>query len=428
VSQVALRYLALTAIWLLPMLWLGRGLESGAAAGMSMMSGKLIGFVLAYMLAMTLTPPVFLIVAVSADSFGDAFDPERWKALFAGRLGDLFAVYVVYTGTLGMVLILSLPPVAAAFGMAPKLGLLVAGLGFCMLFGLSVNLLGRLAGFFACGELDPDGTVDAPEASPETPGTPQPPGPATQDEPAASFRHVPAPLPVSGAADPAPTAHTQVMSMAAVAAATPTSAGSPPQAGGTLPPLLDAPDRVARELQRFAADPVGAVRALQELEATYAPHPHVLQALALCLYRTAKVDAGIELAARALPLCLDRGHALLANELYTEMKAHVERLDLNRDQLLRVAASLAHHGDLGAAASAYSTVIGRDNGEQRAVKGLLQVAERVLRERDNPAAAARVYRYLLQHCAHSPLAQFMSDGLAQAERRLAAAGAPAGVS
>ena len=68
---------------------------------------------------------------------------------------------------------------------------------------------------------------------------------------------------------------------------------------------------------------------------------------------------------------------------------------------------------------AYSTVIGEDNGSGRAIKGLLQVAERILNERQHPAAALKVYRYLMEHCSDSPLREYMTQGVAASERSIA---------
>jgi hypothetical protein len=397
VVQVALRYLCLTALWLLPMLLLGVGLEQGAAMGMGVMSGKLAAFALIYMLAMTLTPPMFLIVAVSATGFGDIFTPDHWKGIFGGRLGDLFAVYVVYTGTLAMVLVLSLPPVAMAFNMNPKLGFLIAGLSFCMLFGVSVNLLGRLSGFFACGELGLFAPA-APESTDRMPASV-----AVASEPKAA-------VPTSTAEKPLPDPP-QGLQAAQPSVVPDLRAASPAE---KLPPLLDGQQRVEMELKRFPKDPYGALAALKELYQSFAPHPNVMQALAICLYRTDQREPAIELANRALPLCLERGYFHLGAGIFTEMKRELDRLKLDRNQLLLIASSLIRMDDLAAAAKAYSAVIGGHPEETRAIKGLLQVAEQIMNQR--PEAAAKVYRYLLEHCASSPLAEFMTRGLAEAER------------
>ena len=48
-----------------------------------------------------------------------------------------------------------------------------------------------------------------------------------------------------------------------------------------------------------------------------------------------------------------------------------------------------------------------------------QVAERVLREKNHPAVALKIYRFLEDRCAGSPLADQISRGIAAAEKRLA---------
>ena len=196
----------------------------------------------------------------------------------------------------------------------------------------------------------------------------------------------------------------------------------PAQASTTAkrrPPLLDGQQRVEAALRRFALDPDGALSALKDLNETFAPHPHVLQAYANCLYRTNHTDVAVELARRALELCFERGHTQLVAGLFTTMYRDLERLGLDREQLLSVAASLERTDDLPGAARAYSTVIGEERGSVRAIKGLLQVADRILNERSHPAAAQKVYRYLLEHCSDSPLREYITQGLAAAECSLA---------
>jgi hypothetical protein len=53
------------------------------------------------------------------------------------------------------------------------------------------------------------------------------------------------------------------------------------------------------------------------------------------------------------------------------------------------------------------------------VKGLLQVADALLRHSGSAAAAREIYAFLLANCAGSPLEDFMREGYAEAERRIA---------
>jgi hypothetical protein len=384
---------------------------------------------------MTLTPPLFLIASVSASNFGESFSPEHWKGVFSGRLGDLFAIYVVYTGALGMVILLAITPVSLAFSLNTNLGFVIAGLCFCLLFGISVNLLGRLSGFFACGDLDlsDPSRTDYVGNAPMSPAQGPHPLEATPPAPA-PVSSAPAPVSVvaTAVAHPAPQASNAPPYASTTAAVAPPpprveSKHVPTKAAPTTkrrPPLLDGQQRVEAAMKRFALDPDGALSALQDLNESFAPHPHVLQTYATCLYQVNHTDMAIEIAREALALCFQRGYTKLAAVILTTMHRDLDRLGFDREQLLMVAGSLEHTDDLAGAARAYSTVIGEDCSSVRAIKGLLQVADRILNERQHPAAALKVYRYLMEHCSDSPLRDYMTQGVAAAERSLASQGQP----
>lgn len=468
VSLVAARYLALTAVWLVPMSLMGVGLNRGMATGMGpgMMSSTAGAFNVIYLVAMALTPPLFLIVAVTANGFGDAFSPAHWKQSFNGRFGDLFAIYVVYTGALGIVLLLSAAPVTLALSANANFGLFLGGLSFCMLFGVSVNLLGRLCGFFACGELGLSTTESSTASAPrpgQIPASPSPVArPETQPAPAPVTAQPTAPqqpeetsMPLPSAGEDAetialgksidmapasapeaspPTQHAaqseSVLSTQPIRQAQPTASPSTTQplhqTAAPRPPLLDAAQRVDAAMKRFNLEPETAISALQDLQNSFAPDPHVLQALAICLYRTGQIEEGIDTANRALPLCFDRGQVQLAARLFSALRPHMAQLDLDSGRILFIATTLAKADDLAGAAKAYSAVISLDPDDAAAVKGLLQVAEEILVRKGKPEAAIKVYQYLMQHCSTSPLVEFMSQGLEEAQRELACArgGAP----
>jgi len=444
VGLIALRYLALTAVWLVPMLLMGVGLNEGLSmgTGMGMMSGKAVAFAVIYFVALTLTPPLFLIVAVKAANFGDVFTPAHWKRSFGGRFEELFAIYVVYTGAMGMVLILSIPPVALALSANAKFGLVLAGLSLCMLFGVSVNLLGRLCGFFACGELGTSSIKRSTAPAPQVGSSPLSPAPAPQPQ------IQPAPEPTTarseaaltgiqpeGPAVPQPTndAGLETLPLATPSLHVPTSLRSTPtpvppvsvtetNAAANRPPLLDAARRVEAAMKRFNLEPEIAVSAIEELRNSFAPNPHVLQALAICKYRLGHVEEALQIANRALPLCFDRGQVQLGARLFSELRPHMDQLNLDSERILFIATTLAKADDLAGAAKAYSALISIDPDDDAAVKGLLQVAEIILHKKGKPEAAAKVYGYLMQHCSTSPLVEFMSQGLEEAERMMAHAG------
>ena len=433
VGAVALRYLALTFIWYAPLALIGLKVAQPAAAGASMMSlpammsGVLVVGALNILL-MTLKPPIFLIVSVSSGSFGEVFSSDTWRRLFAGRKEDLFAIYAIYSGALCIVTLLAMPLAMIALAVDYKLAILVGGLSFCLLFGVSVNLLGRLCGFFACGDLglsEPEETV-GPEPRPTVAPAPAPIAPATGPPTGGS------PEPATAQASPpvetlAPTAQQAEPAAPVIEQATvaPATVPSPPAEATAqaeekkLPPLMDAKQRVDTAIERFAQDPEGALSVLGDLREEFAPHPLVLQSLAICAYRVGRVEESVAAAQEALPLCFERGHSFLAAEIFREMRQHRSKLGLNREQLLTVGSTLLKMDDFATAAKAYSAVIGHDPGETRAIKGLLQVAESILHKKHKPDAAAKVYSYLLQHCSSSPLAEFMSNGLEEAERKMA---------
>jgi hypothetical protein len=234
--------------------------------------------------------------------------------------------------------------------------------------GLAVNLLGRLCGFYAFGEAG-----GAPvEAS--APGAPPP------------------------LADEASIAH---------------SSGQPP--------LLDTAQRAEEARRRFATDPAGAIASLEELRASHAPNPQILHALCLSLYQSGRADDALAVAREAMPICLGTGHVTLAADIFRFAAAHLKELGLDRDQLLAIASVLLKGGHPGHAANIYATILRVDAGERRAVKGLLQVADQKQRDPAGVSEAVKIYRYLLQHCAGSPLADDMRRGLADAEGKIARA-------
>jgi hypothetical protein len=396
VSLVAVRYLVLTFIWLLPVLALSLKVGSNPEA-MMMGGGPSPGIMLLgafYLMAMTLTPPVFLIVSVSAENFAEIFSPDHWKGLMAGRLGDLFAIYVVYVGALAMVTLLALPVVMVAFAMNIRLGIVAAVLSFCMLFGMAVNLLGRLCGFFACGELgEPETAVsNKTEPAPAVDPSPQPP---RQPQPAAESS--PASLPLS--------------------AGVPLQ-GAKPRGDARKPALLDAQSRVDRATDRFTRDPEGAIKALRGLHESFSPLPQVQHALVLCLARAGKVEEAVSMAPGAMAICLERGNSQLAAEIFKEMRPQLKGIELDAEHLLSVGTALARKEDWAAAAKAFSLVIDRDGAEVRAVQGLLQVADGILNKKGHPQGAAKVYRYLMARCSASPLAEQIRQGLEAAEGRV----------
>lgn len=394
VAIVAARYLALTSLWLIPLILVGFAPEQamGAITGIAMGMGgwKVLVLLFLYVLLATLTPPIFLIVSVSATGFGDLFAPSHWRGIFSGRGGDAFLLYCIYVGGMGMLMLLAVPATALAFLLGKAPGLVVLLANSALLFGVSINLLGRLCGFYACGDLGlhlPSAARAADAGPAVSARAPVAPREARAAEPAA-----PSPIPVS----------------------VPLSA-EPPRP--KLPPLMDAPSRVGEILRRTGPDSAAAIKALEELERTFLPSPHVLAGLAIALHRAGKIDEGIAKAHQALPLTFEHGHLALAAGIVRQFLPQLERLELGRDRLLSVAAALAKSDDLQGAAKAYAALVTSDPGDTRATKGLLGVADELLHRKARPDAAAKIYRFLVQRCPASPLSEYFTRGLEETERR-----------
>ncbi len=443
VGAVALRYLVLSALWIVPAMVLAPGQDELAAAAMMgpAAAGGMGGLLLVYTFGMVLTPPIFLIVATRSGSFGEMFSPATWSEMFRGRIGDLFVIYAIYTGGVGMVLVLALPFVFLAFMAKWQLGVFVAGVCFLLLIGISANLLGRLCGFFACGDLgldDPDLSTADP-VDPYRPSAPRPAlagpssmplsgGGADPESPGIAVPSMPVSIPVHGVAPGSPIASSAGSPIAAGAAALAAAPDPELSAADRRPPLMDAQQRIDALSARFEKEPDGVLAALADLQRSYAPHPLVLESLSIFLSRAGRGAEGLELAREALPLCFERGHSHPAAKIVREYRDQIDALELSRDQTLTVAAALQKMGDLGNAAKTFTVILTVDPGEIRAIKGLLQVGDEILHKRNNPKAAAKVYRYLLQHSGTSPLAEYMQRGLDEAERSLSSVndpGAPA---
>jgi hypothetical protein len=406
VLQVGIRYLVLNFVWLLPLILIGLRPEMGPA----MMTKKMMVLGALYFVASILTPPLMLIVSVSADNFADLFTARHWKELFSDRMIDLLAVYATYTGGMAMAVLLSAPSVIIAFAMDVRFGAVVGSIALCFLLGMSLDLLGRLCGFFALGE-HPTPEAASPEVGLSPAGTSPQAAPTPVVQPTA-----PAPKPIAGPTNIGP-APTPGVPKAAV--------NAPPISTPKKPPLMNANEHVEQIMARSTQDPVAATAALEDLRTSYAPCPQVVAALCILQSRAGETDEALRLAGEALPLAFERGHSFIAVDIFKALRAQIAKLDLNREQILIIAGAAATKGDLSTAGEAYSMILVKDAGELRAVKGLLQVAERILRDKNNPEVALRIYRFLEQKCSGSPLAEDISRGIAQAERRLAGAPTPA---
>ncbi|HZN03532.1 MAG TPA: hypothetical protein VFD06_08065 [Candidatus Polarisedimenticolia bacterium] len=401
VLMVAGRYLALQLVWVVPVFLLGwsafasvlrpetntvllapyggstmpPAATNGAATLLPILgvlsSGAFLWSIGLMFFGMLLLPPVFLIVAVRSEKFGDVVSPAIWSATFGGRLGDLYTLYAVQAGGMMMGMVLMAPPVLIGFAAGSGLGVLMLVVAMGFLAGLTVTLMGRLCGFFAFGD--------------ESPAQP------------AHSRAVDA--------EPAPVTD---------------SAGSDSAAEdeSPLPPLPDAAERAAAARQRFETDPDAAIAECEALCAQHAPSPQVLHALALMLHAACRIEDGADVARAAITLSLKRGHTTLAAEVFVAFWKQAQALGLTGEQIDLVATTLLKGGDLAHATTAFGIALRFDHGDRKAIKGLMQIASHMLHREARPKDAARIYTFLLQYASSSPLAGDMRQGLAEAEARL----------
>ena len=403
VGVVALRFTALSCLWLIPLLILGWKPEEVGMAVAEMMMGeggsKVVSLTALVTAFTALTPPVFLIASVSAARFSDLFDRNHWEGLFSGRKGELYLIYVVYLGALAMMAVICMPFLVAIGLQNSDMGTILGLFMLSFAGGLAVNLLGRLCGFFAASE---NGTEEW--ASPTSPVSPDLNDSVTESPlaPAPGAPPASAPIRASVTSAPRPAGEATVLN----------------PSGKT--PLLDARERVDELALRFSEDAEGTLAALRELNDVYAPHPLVLHQLCLLLDKASRPEESREVAEKALTVCLERGALRLASEIFAVHLEHSEEFGLPRDTVLALSDDLRRDGELTAAEDVYSRILSRDGGERRAVKGLLQIAEKYMDDTDY-VHAREIYRFLMSRAGDSPLAVHIEQGLAEAERRLAKA-------
>jgi hypothetical protein len=382
VGLVTARYLALNLIWAVPWLLLRSDQETSAAGPAALMIGlsltSLLSGVSIYVLVMLLTPPVFLVIATSAEEWLDLVRPTQWSAVFGGRLGELFSIYTSYIGTLVMAALLLTPVSVAISSNDPELGLQFAiGLGI-YLVGIAASLGGGLCGAFVRSVLE---------------------GP------------LPTATTASPAHDPKPAAGPGADRSARRSS---NAAGETNSSGKRA--LIDATHRCDAAKLLSKSDRTAAIAELQKLDEQFQPSPQVLHLLAVLLLEADQAQRAVSAAKRAIPLCLQRGHNLMAADLFRSFAAYAAELALDKDSLIAVGQSLLSKRDPRTAASALAMVIKQDADDVRAVKGLLQAADQLVIGKQDEHAV-RIYEFLLGYCSHSPLAEFMKEGLARAQRR-----------
>ncbi len=435
---VATRLAIVSAVWFVPWkLWsasLGQvspmldsiGAPSALAAGL-------------FLFGCLVATPVCLVAAVHSKNWIDVLSPNHWGNQFSGRGGDLMTVYAIQAGGALLVTGLMIPLVFGAIRINLTAGLAAVGVAACVVLGYWISLTGRLCGSihavpaevetavrpqrvdddltFADPPLAPELNRDLPEQPVEQEPADETPVAVVSDKQAATEARpsdsqeqddaVAVENPVQEVSD-----GTKIRRYAAPSQ--PVEFEVPKEAGKVRKtPLLDAESRVEEAMKRFRLEPSHTLSKLAELNQNFAPSAHVLQSMAICLHRTGHTQQAFKIARQAFPLCFERGYVSLAAAMFYELRSELNRFDLKEAQVLEIATVLHRADELAAAAKAYSLVIHANPREILAVKGLLDLAERILNVKAKPAAALKIYMFLLDHCTDPGMTEVIRDGIAQ---------------
>jgi hypothetical protein len=434
------RFLFLNLLWLIPAGLLARGVAQDLPA--RLMTGGVAGAVgpgLALLvLSFALLPPLFLIASVSALSFADLLDREQWRSMFAGRGHDVAALIAVYLGgSLGGMGLAYLFAVALGNG---KLNAMVAFgvIAGVYSFGVMLLLLGRLVGgFIRVGVVGVDAGASGPKprASAADSGSVQIFGLAAggvsravdsaliEAAAAASAASAAATVAASASARPAPRAGSATPPHATMpnpphagpraAAVTPEHALPPKSqlANASVLEVLRANERLAR------TEPAKALAELDELMAARGRQPQLLARLAAL---EKQVRPGIALATAreaAQQSCALGSHGAIG-DLLEPFADQLDELGLSPEDWLKVAHAQKVLRKLDVATSLYTRLLGLDPGLVPAIKGLVQIADELVRQDAGAEQALAIYDYLDGQCPGHPFREFTDRGREIAERKL----------
>jgi hypothetical protein len=380
VSIVALRYMILTLVLLVPLLLVAPWRDAGLATITTPTVAAVL--LLVYVLVVLAAPPTLLVVSVSAASWGDLVSAEHWASRFRGRGGDFFLIYVVFVGALFCVLLAGLPIVSLA-GMNGARAMMLTGAAVAVFAtGFSISLLGRLCGSFAVVQ-----TAAAAEKAPPT-------------------LH-----PSLSRFDRSDAGHS------APAGGTPTAA---PAAAPRKTALLEAGAKVEALRARHAGDAAALAAALGELDAAFLPQPTVRQALVMALISAGRLQEAVAVAREAIPLCMRSGNVGAAALMCEALLETGDPLGLGNDQLNAIGETLKGMKRSTAAVDVYARVLRLDPTDVKAMKGTIAIAQELAQQKESAAMAVRIFDALIANCPGSPLLEFVKAERAKASRKTGA--------
>jgi hypothetical protein len=327
-------------------------------------------FALIYALIVAASPPMLLVIAVSASSWRDLVSSEHWASRFRARWNDLFLIYVIFVGAIFCVMIAGLPIVVFARTQGTNPMLAASGAVFLFAIGFAISLLGRLCGSFA--------VVWQPAAAEIKP----------------------------------PSLHPSLSQFQGAGAIRSGSAVSPRKTA-----LLDAGPRVEQLRATHGADATAFAGALRELDDAFLPHPAVRQALSLALVAAGRQQDAVAVARDAIPLCITSGNVAAAALIYEALLSSGDTFGLTKEQTIALGDALKSMKRSAGAVEVYAGVLRSNAGDVKAMKGMIAVAQVLSQQKETAAEAVRIYDYLVTHCPGSPLLDFVNAERAKVERK-----------
>jgi len=378
VGIVAVRYIALTVLMLAPLFVIFRSREAALTLLLTPKASA-VGLV-AYLLALVASPPALLVAAVAADSWSDLLSSAQWGSRFRGRWVDFFLIYVVFTGSLIVLIFVAVPAIAFARTKSMEAMQTTAEVAGLFAVGFTISLLGRLCGSFAAPVIEePTETKPVPTRSLHP---------------------------------------TLVQYKGGTARVDDAPAAPPPAAEGPRRvPLLDAGTRIEQLRAAHGSDAAALAAALRELDETFLPNPAVRQALVTALVAAGRQQEAVELAREAIPASIKMGGVAAAAPIYEAVLASGETFDLTPEQILAIGDALKSMKHYTGAVKVYAAVLNANANDVKAMKGMIAVAQLFAQQPDTVASAARIYDHLLSRCAGSPLLDFVSTERAKLQRK-----------
>lgn len=377
VGAVALRYMVLSILLLLPVLVLARSPQAALALVATPRAGAV--FLLIYAAFVVASPPLLLVSAVSASSARELLALEHWRSRFRARWGDFFLIYVIFIGALICVMIACIPIIGFAATRSSDAMRMTSIAISVFALGFAISLLGRLCGSF----------VVAPE-------------PAVPEKAAATLHQSLSPY--SGTAP--------------ARAATPSgnvAPASPAMARKTA--LVDAGERVEKLRAAHGSVPAAFATALRELDEAFLPHPAVRQALTMALVGAGRQQEAMAAAREAIPLCLRSGNVGAAALMYEALLPGGETFGLSKEQIVALGDSLKSMKRAASAIRVYAGVLRTNAGDVKAMKAMIAIAQDLAQHKETAAQALAVYDHLITHCPGSPLLDFVNAERSKVQRK-----------